>query len=325
MIITLTVNPSLDRAVRLSTPLTVGGVHRIVDDHTDPGGKGVNVARVCDEAGVPTTAILPAQQDDKLLKLLNDCDLHVVTTPTGGAVRTNLTVVDSDSETTKINESGYPLSNDDCEAIISTVIDQVRLASEGCDDKVWVVIAGSLPAGVPADFYADLVVRLRAFNVKIAVDTSDAPLVEMARRFPEAAPDVIKPNSFEITQIVGGDGQYLEDQAIAGNRQPIVHAARKLIDKGVTHVLATMGEGGAALVSADEAWGGSCPARDVRSTVGAGDASLAGYVLASHKGLSMTERLRWAVCYGSAAVEKEGTKPPQPEDLQLDKATVERL
>src|SRR5699024_7629580 len=174
----------------------------------------------------------------------------------------------------------------------------------------WVVLSGSLPAGMPENWYAGAVTALRAAGARIALDTSDAPLAAVARRLPEAAPDLVKPNSEELAQLVGADAGRLEHAAAAGDLAPVLDAGRRLLDRGVGTALVTLGPAGALLLTADGAWWGSAPPTTALSTVGAGDSSLAGYLLADATGLGPAERLRTAVAYGSAAVALPGTTLP---------------
>ena len=193
------------------------------------------------------------------------------------------------------------------------------LESERAD---WVVLSGSLPPGVQAGWYADLVRALRPWGCRIAVDTSDAPLLALAAQFPSAAPDLLKPNSEELAQLTGVDPEDLEAAAGAGDPSACVAAARTLVARGVGAVMATLGGAGAVLVTAEGAWYATPPPITVRSTVGAGDSSVAGYVLAHTRDLNPPDRLRLAVAYGSAAASLAGTALPRPEQLNTSAVTV---
>ena len=135
----------------------------------------------------------------------------------------------------------------------------------------------------------------------------------------------VKPNGEELAQLAGVDGVELEQRAAAGDLAPVVGAARALRDKGVGAALVTLGGAGAVLVDDDEAWFAQAPAVRVRSTVGAGDSSLAGYLLAEARGLGPEERLEWAVCHGSVAASLPGTGLPLGLDPATLRATLRRL
>ncbi len=314
MIVTLTANPSLDRTISLDAALTRGDVHRAVQVTVEPGGKGINVARVAHYAGHPTRAVLPADPSDPILRGLDDLRLPYRNVPLPQPVRTNLTLTEPDGTTTKINEPGPTVTPAVAEALAQLLV----LESERAD---WVVLSGSLPPGVPSDWYVELVRALRPWGCRIAVDTSDAPLLALAAQFPGAAPDLIKPNSEELAQLTGTDAAALEASARAGDVSASAAAAQSLVARGVGAVLVTLGAAGAVLATAEGAWRAVPPPITVRSTVGAGDSSVAGYVLGDTRGLPPAERLRLAVAYGSAAASLAGTQLPRPD--QINTAQVE--
>src|SRR3954453_10386470 len=111
MIVTVTPNPSIDRTVTLSGPLTRGAVHRVTSATTEPGGKGVNVARALTLAGLDAVAILPAADADPIVTALQSSGVTYRCVPVTGAVRTNLAITESDGTTTKLNEPGATLDD----------------------------------------------------------------------------------------------------------------------------------------------------------------------------------------------------------------------
>jgi 1-phosphofructokinase len=315
MIVTVTPNPSIDRTVALAAPLVRGAVHRVTSVRSDAGGKGVNVARALTLAGVDAVALLPAPVSDPLIGALQAGAVPFRCVPSAQPVRTNLTITEIDGTTTKINEPGAALDA----ATVDKLTDSVFAAAESA---TWVVLSGSLPPGVPEDWYAHIVARLASFPCHVAVDTSDAPLTALVRSFPGAAPDVLKPNADELAGVVGVDPQTLEDAVAQGDPSPVVSAAYQLIDQGVGAVLATLGAAGAVLINRTGAWMATPPAIVPRSTVGAGDASLAGYLRAATGGGSPPQRLQMAVAYGSAAAALPGSALPAPADTNVDAVRV---
>lgn len=318
MIVTFTPNPSLDRSAQVEGQVSRGGVHRLGPAAAEPGGKGVNVARAAHLAGIPTRAVLPADAGDPVLAGLDALGLPYENIPTGSPVRANLTLTEADGTTSKFNEPGATLGPEQVEACVN----ELATASRGAD---WVALCGSLPPGAPVDWYAQLVTALRPLGVKIAIDTSDAPLQALAAALPDAAPDLIKPNSEELGQLVGVDGLALEAQAERGNWTPVVEAARTLTELGIGAVLVTLGGAGALLVTARGGWLATPPPTTVVSTVGAGDSALTGYLLAEREGLDAPERLRRAVAYGSAAAGLPGSQLPSPGEANLDAVSVTPL
>lgn len=318
MIVTFTANPSLDRTAALAAPLRRGAVHRLASVTVEPGGKGVNVARAVRLAGHDVLAVLPARSRDPILSLLEERGVPFSAVDVTHSVRMNLTLTEPDGTTTKLNEPGASLGVDDVTVLQAALVIAARRAS-------WVVLSGSLPPGAPVDWYATLVHTLRPFGCKIAVDTSDEPLRALAGALPGAAPDLLKPNSEELAQLSGADGHEMEERAAAGDVGPVIQAARTLVDTGVRTVLATLGAAGAVLVDAEGAWRATPPPITPRSTVGAGDSSVSGYILADVEGTDAPGRLRRAVAYGSAAATLAGTTLPSPSQIDLDGVTITRV
>ncbi|GAA2025729.1 hexose kinase [Pseudokineococcus marinus] len=314
-VVTLTAAPSLDRTLEVGGPLRRGAVQRATGSVVEPGGKGVNVARVLAAAGRGVVAVLPADAGDPLLAALADAGLPARPTPAGGPVRTNTAVTEPDGTTTKVNEAGPELTAARGAALREAVLD----AAEG---SRWAVLSGSLPPGAPASLYADLVAPLRARGCAVAVDTSGPALAALLGpgADPATAPDVVKPNGEELGELVGEDGDALEADPRAAAR-----AARALVARGVGAVLVTLGARGAVLVTAEGAWSALPPPVVPRSTVGAGDSALAGYVLADLRGLEAPERLRLAVAHGSAAAALPGSALPRPEQVRADLVEVAPL
>lgn len=318
MIITVTPNPSIDRTVTLPARLVRGAVHRVQSVSTEPGGKGVNVARALTLAGLDTLAILPAGGRDPILSALQSCGVPFYAVPVDGAVRTNLTITESDGTTTKINEPGAVIDEAALAALTAAILDRAESAR-------WVVLSGSLPPGMPDSWYADVVARLRPFDCKVAVDTSDAPLAALAAEFGRAAPDLIKPNAEELASLAGVAAEHLEAALAQGDPDPVVAAARQLINRGAHTVLATLGPAGAVLVDETGSWLATPPPIKPRSTVGAGDSSLAGYVRADVAGAQPPQRLQMAVAYGSGAAALPGSALPSPAQIDLDDVAVKPI
>ena len=299
MIITVTPNPSLDRTIALDAPLARGAVQRSVSTTDEPGGKGVNVSRALAASGADTVAILPGALDDPVLVALRARGVSAVNLPIEARLRANVTITEPDGTTTKINEPGPDLSQQAI-ALLDLVVEHAPSAD-------WLVLAGSLPPGLPDDFLAGVVhaVRLTAGNAspRIAVDSSGAPfraLIESGVKV-----DLVKPNAEELAEVVGGDPAAYESDPRAA-----VAGARLLLDRGIGAVLLTLGSAGAVLVDHDGAWFAAAPKIVALSTVGAGDSSLSGYLLAETSGANAPRRLAQAVASGAAAASLPGSVVP---------------
>ncbi len=308
-IVTLTANPSLDRTLTLPDRLERGGVVRLGPSSTEPGGKGVNVARAAAAAGADVVSVLPAADDDPIVALLRGLGLALATVPVRTAVRTNYTLTEPDGTTTKLNEPGSPLDD----GARAGLVHALHAHAGGAR---WVALSGSLPPGTPTDWYADLVRALRDTGARIAVDTSEAPLRALLQAGPDAAPDLLKPNAEELAQLTG-----TTEEALLADPSALLAAVGRLHEQGVREVLLTLGADGALLSTADGGlWSAVPPPVDVRSTVGAGDCSLAGYLLADLAGAEPAERLRTAVAYGAASASLPGSAVPTP--AQVDGSAV---
>jgi 1-phosphofructokinase len=315
MIVTVTPNPSIDRTVTLTAPLTRGAVHRVSSVTTEPGGKGVNVARALTLAGLDAVAVLPAPATDPIVAALSDTGVPFRCVPTTGAVRTNLAITEHDGTTTKLNEPGAALDAAALDAL-------TRSVTASAESAAWVVLSGSLPPGVPDDWYAEVVELLAQYPCRVAIDTSEGPLAALVAAFDRAAPDLIKPNAEELASVLGYSPQALEAAVAQGDPEPVVAAARQLVDRGVRAVLATLGASGAVLVDETGSWMAAPPPIVARSTVGAGDASLAGYIRADVGGAVPPQRLQMAVAYGSAAAALPGSALPTPAQVDLNAVRV---
>ncbi|MBB6406037.1 1-phosphofructokinase family hexose kinase [Arthrobacter sp. AZCC_0090] len=328
MIVTLTANPSLDRTVELPAPLARGEVQRAIAVHQHSGGKGVNVSRALVASGLDTVAVLPGADSDPVLAGLLDDGVPYAALPISEPLRSNVTLTEPDGVTTKINEPGPKLSLDEQEALIGLLLDRSRGAS-------WVVLAGSLPPGVPADFYATVARRLRSGNdgepPLIAIDSSGAPLAAAISSDSKGAingkPDLLKPNAEELAELAAAAGFTDVHTADELEADPglAARAAAAVVGSGVGAVLATLGSKGAVLVTADGAWLATHPPIQAVSTVGAGDSSLAGYLLAATRGGSAQDCLRQAVAHGAAAASLPGSTVPAVHQTTPDAVTITAL
>ncbi|MGA1836367.1 1-phosphofructokinase family hexose kinase [Herbiconiux sp. 11R-BC] len=321
MIVTVTVNPSFDRTIDLAAPLARGQVQRATSSTQQPGGKGVNVSRALHAAGCATLAILPAAPGDPMVAALAAEGIPVQTVPVRARIRSNTTVTEPDGTTTKFNEPGEPLDMADQDALVALVVTHAAAAS-------WVVLAGSLPPGVPDDFYARLVAGIRDSAARagrpapgIAVDTSGAPLVALVASGEPV--DLVKPNGEELLELAAGLGLPVPEtdaEAFEADRELVAEVAERLVSPSLGAALVTLGARGALLVSADDILSADAPVIVARSTVGAGDCSLAGYLLAADRGDDGSARLAQAVAHGAAAASLPGSTVPtldltHPDDI----------
>ena len=318
MIVTLTANPSMDRTVELPGELKRGAVLRAERAVQDPGGKGVNISRALKVAGFETVAVLPGEDNDPVITALRENEVAFSNMPTGFPIRSNITVVEPDGTTTKLNAPGEPLLN-------SAQQELTRLLIKETHDASWLVLAGSLPPGVPSDYYAVVGRAIREAQGEkaplIALDSSGVALRD-AVTGQDGLPNFIKPNSEELAELVG---KIELAEALEEDPELTACTARELVDRGIDIVLATLGGKGAVLVTQDGAWHAQHAPVRVRSTVGAGDCSLAGFLIAHEQGKNLVDCLVQAVAHGSAAASLPGTQVPTLEMTTPEAVTVRQL
>jgi 1-phosphofructokinase len=300
MIITVTLNPSLDRTIEVER-LIRGEVIRAAHARLDPGGKGVNVSRALLANGVASRAVLPCggEEGRQLVRLLRDEGVDLVSVPIAGLTRSNIALAEPDGTVTKVNEPGPTLSPAEVDAITA-------VALEAATEADWVVVCGSVPPGLSATAFGQLCERVVASGASLAVDTS-GPALRIAA---EAGAALLKPNREELAEVVGTALPTLGD---------VIEAAVRLRSWGAGAVLASLGVDGAVLVDHKAVVSGDSPVDRPRSTVGAGDALLAGFLAAGAEGsAALAEALAW----GAAAVSLPGSRMPGPESLERHRVRI---
>jgi len=286
-ILTLTMNPALDLTVQLG-PLHVGQVNRSEAMLCHAAGKGINVAQVLADLGHELTVAgflgVDNQQPFETLFARRGFVDEFVRVP--GETRSNIKLAESSGRITDLNGPG-PVVSEQAQQALATRIEQIA------SDFDVVVVAGSLPRGVNAQWLKNLLLRLNALGLKVALDTSG----EALRAGLEASPWMIKPNTEELADAL--DAPII---SIAAQAQ----AAAALRQRGIEHVVISQGSEGVHWFSANVALQALPPKVSVASTVGAGDSLLAGMVhglLSAHK---PEQTLRTATAIAAMAVTQIG-------------------
>lgn len=296
-VVTITMNPAVD--VSTGTPL-IEPVRKLRcgPARRDPGGGGINVARVIRRLGGEVLAIFPAGGPiGALLERLVAAE-HVpsLTIPIAGDTREDFTVVEGGAgREFRFVLPGPKLRAEEWQACL-----QAAVRNEG---EV-LVASGGLPPGVPDDFHAQLARRAKADGVKLALDCS-GPALKAAL---EAGVWLVKPNLRELEDYTGWPLE-TETQRIA--------TARSLVLGGGAQIVAlTLGDQGALLVTGHHAWRArALPIRRV-SSVGAGDSFMGALVWALAQGKNLEEAFRWAMAAGSAALLSPGTELAHAADVK---------
>jgi 6-phosphofructokinase 2 len=296
-IITLTINPAVDvsTSVKKMVPFTK---MRCAKAHRDPGGGGINVARVLKRLGIDATAVYPAggSTGQLLATLVEREAVRSIVIPALNDTREDITIFDETTrEQFRLVFPGAPLSDVEWQECLGSI---ARIKSP----PAFVIASGSLPAGVPQDFYGRVAQASEAHS-KIIVDTS-GPYLRAAL---EAGVYLIKPNLREFQELAG---------TTSSDEATLVEAGRRLFDRYRIEVIAlSMGPDGALLVTRDMAMRANGLPVEAVSVSGAGDSFLGAMLWSLVKGDSLEIALRYGVAGGSAALLNPGTELCRPEDV----------
>jgi len=281
---TLTLNPAIDRTLTIHG-FTVGAVNRVELANDRAGGKGINVAATLVALGYPVASLGFLGRDNAAIfnTLFAQLGIEDRCLRLPGSTRVGIKIFDPRSgATTDINFPGLSPAPADVEALRGQLA-ELGGAGDCC------VLAGSLPPGVAPEVYPELIAMLKARGVRTVVDTSGTAL----RAALQAAPDIIKPNQAELEALVG---RSLPTEAA------VIAAARVLVAGGVRLVVVSRGADGACFVTADRVVVARPPTVTVGSTVGAGDAMVAGVVAAQLRRATLADTARHATACSLAVL-----------------------
>jgi 1-phosphofructokinase family hexose kinase len=287
VILTLTVNPAIDRTITVDR-LAFEDRAYILSSKDTPGGRGINAAMVIHAFGGKTVAVLPAggTSGARFEEFLKDCGFPVVVVPIKNRVRTNLTITDKNGLTMKLNEPGPTLTK----AEFSKLDKAVRAKMDGAS---WLMLCGSLPPGVPETFYASLIEFAHKKHVKTLLDTDG----EALQHGIEARPTVVKPNQAEAERLL--------NTALL-TRTNYLAAAEKIFKMGAECVMLSLGSRGVVSASAGGLLEAIPPRVDAISPIGAGDALAAAFVYTMEAEKDFPNALRWGVAAGTASAALPG-------------------
>jgi 1-phosphofructokinase/tagatose 6-phosphate kinase len=312
MIITVTLNPALDKTLEVPN-FTQGRRHRSIEQVTMPGGKGINVARVIKRLGQPViaTGLAGGATGTRIVEALNDDAILNSFVRIREDSRTNTAVLDpTTGSQTEINERGPAVSPAEFDLFREKLLYLAQGAS-------MCIFAGSLPRGVASDVYAELIREVRRLGVTAIVDTEGEPLRLAVR----AEPDLVSPNELEAEELVGQEFNDVDDRA-----QAVVEVTRL----GAGEAIMTVRDGCYAYLN-DEGeptlYRVSVPEVEATSRIGSGDAFLAGYVAARYSGRAPIECLRYGVACGAESIQHFGAGLVEPAGVGrlLSEVTAERL
>jgi 1-phosphofructokinase len=299
VVLCVALNPAIDQTIEVAG-LCLGAVNRAQRAQQDAGGKGVNVAScIADYAvKVAVTGLLGRDNPALFETLFNDKGIDNRCLYVDGPTRINTKLVDPEQGvTTDINLPGPQLISEQ----IVVLLGQIKDSFSALADSIrWVVLSGSLPPGWSPDTYAMLIHHAHTLGVKVMLDTSGAAFTEALG----AAPEIIKPNRDELSAYLGRP---------LGGTADIVAAARGLMaaHPGLQMVAVSMGHEGAVFVTDTTALLANPLAVTPLSSVGAGDAMVAGIVAAQLDGLSLADCARLATAFAAGKLACLGAHLPE--------------
>lgn len=290
--ITVTLNPALDKTVYLSK-LEQGGCNRIQSKVIDAGGKGINVSKTLSVLGENpvSVALVGGHTGEVLQKKVLDFGIEAVFLPVQGETRTNIKIVEENGRVTELNESGPQIEETELAELLSCL-------QEYADEKTLFILSGSLPKGVPCDFYKTMIEQVKKKGAKVLLDTSGTAFSEGLK----AGPDFIKPNIEELQE-------YLNLPHMS--KEQVVWEGQKLLSEKVQMVVVSMGEKGAAFLTKKKCLFAKSPAVKVHSTVGAGDALVAAIAYGIGQDMPLEEMAKLGIAVSAGAVMTYGTKPAE--------------
>jgi 1-phosphofructokinase/tagatose 6-phosphate kinase len=312
MIITITLNAALDKTLEVPN-FTPGRRHRTVDQTTMPGGKGVNIARAIKRLGQPViaTGLAGGATGIRIVEALSHEAILNDFVRIREESRTNTAVLDPTTGLhTEINERGPSVSAMELELFR----DKLLYLAKGA---TMCVFAGSLPRGVEPDVYASLIREVKKLGVVTIVDTDGDPLRLAVR----AEPHVVSPNELEAEELVGHEFNDDDDRA---------QAVVEMIQMGASQAIMTVNDGCYAQILEDGnpmLYRVRVEEQEARSSIGSGDAFLAGYVASCYGGRSPVECLRYGVACGAESTQHfgAGLLDPGKVDRLLPEVEAERI
>lgn len=281
MIITVTLNPAVDQNIS-TDQLVFEDRAYILDSFETPGGRGINASRVIHSFGGKTTAVtFSSGSGGHFETLLKGSGFPCDFVPMKNAIRKNLSITDRHGLSVKLNERGSELAPGEVEAIERAIIGRLPKAK-------WLMLCGSVPPGVPNNFYSKLIAAAQTHGVSTLLDTDCDPLALSI----EAGPTVVTPNQPEAERLLG--------RALL-TRSHFMEAAQRIREMGSETVVLSLGARGAVGCTKDQIFEVVPPRVEAVCPIGAGDAMAAAFAWAMTKGKAFSDALRWGVAAGTAS------------------------
>lgn len=297
MITTITLNPAIDKTIYVDQ-LHVGEVNRTPNTREDLGGKSINVARLLDGYKIPAIAIFLAGKEnyDQVKVLCSRETFNMIPIMVEGNTRTNSKIVETKRmRTTDINEPGFSVDDTVFLKLRNEILKYAKISD-------YVVISGSLPKGLPTDTYQKLVQEIKPFT-KVVLDADGEILLSGIK----AGPYLIKPNIHELEACM--KTKYTD-------MNEMIREVKELLYKyKISVAIISLGEEGSICVTDKETFYSDSIPVQVKSTVGAGDAMLAGILYGLSNKMSHKEALALGTASSALAISQEGHKQSKADQL----------
>lgn len=292
MIVTVTMNPAIDKTVELGT-FVHGGLNRVENIIMDAGGKGINVSKTIKALGGDSiaTGFIGGNNGIAIAKMLESDKVNTDFVVVDGETRINTKIAEADGDVTELNEAGPKIASEEQRKLMEQLM---QYAKEG----TWFVLSGSVPAGVPKTIYGDIIRKVHEKGAKVFLDADG----ELFSQSLAAKPDVIKPNRVELEKYIGAQHSL--------NEEELINIGNSLLEQGIGTVIISLGHEGALFLTRGQVL--KCPpvSVEVHSTVGAGDALVAAFTYGMHEGEDFVSCAKLGIATSAGAVATEGTKPP---------------
>ena len=297
-IYTLCLNPCLDKSVIIKKIL-FDDINRIARFQEDPGGKGINVSRVISFLGGATLALgfSGSATGKRIEELLSKKKVRFSFTKIKKETRLIFNIFEEQTKRTiRLNERGPKVKKEEIKKLLSSIFSLPYQKND------YFVCSGSPAVGIPANIYQQIIKKLNRIGVRTVLDSDNKPL-ELGIK---SAPFLIKPNLWELSRLFKKKIKTVPD---------IILASKNLLKKGIKITIISLGEKGAILVSKKESFSAIPPKIKIKSTIGSGDALLAGFLFSLTKEKNLKDALKFGVALGTATALQPGTAICEKKDI----------
>lgn len=309
MILTITLNPAVDISYRLDR-LAINTINRVDGVTKTAGGKGLNVARVLrllDEE-VAASGFLGGSLGEFISSEVEALGVHNYFIPISGETRNCIAIIHADKQT-EILESGPTISDSEAQSFLAAFTDHIQRVK-------YVTISGSLPKGLPNDFYVQLL-KLACHNQTPVLLDVNGPALSVVLDS-QYKPFLIKPNAEEFADVLGTKSV---------DKQQIITAIKSKRFTDIPLVVVTLGKSGAIVKCKENVYDVNAPSIKTVNSVGSGDAVIAGFASGLSKGLEQEALIKYGLAMGvlNAMEVKTGHINPEKVDAMIDKMSVEKI